>query len=255
MTKRAKSAWFAHHPAEQLDELMALRDADAVYFLIQIRNMVLLRRGPFVPDHAHLGGLCGKGPKIAARVIHRLLHDLPEPDLYMLADGRISSRKADDLLMETRKILEKNQNDQKIGVESRMKNKTNQELNNYLLKKNYLPIPYRTVPLSLKNLKPIPLVPSAARGRLGQQSVREVLGGMLQAAGAVCLRMEELDVVHLRAMLELYPGRDRGEILALFNGWVAEECRKGLVVRDKDRLFMSWLKRSTWLGKPAMGCA
>lgn len=80
---------------------------------------------------------------------------------------------------------------------------------------------------------------------------------MLQAAQAVCLTMDQLDVPHLKAMIEFYPGRPRDEILLLFNDWVRTEQGKGKMapVTDPAALFMGWLKRSTWLAKPAAGRA
>lgn len=254
MKKRAKTPWFALYPAELMNELMALRDADAVYFLMQIRNQVLLLGGPVPLNYAHLGGLCGKGAKFAERIIQRLIH-MPESDVYLSTDGRLSSRKAEDSIEETKKIREKNQEGQKTGTETKNRNKLNQQLESHLLKLKYSPIPYRTVPLTISNLKTIPLVPSTARGRAGR-GIGEVLGGMMQGVRAVAVQMEDLDEVHLRAMLELYPDRNRHELLALFNAWIAERQAKGMVVRNAPALLMDWMKNSqAWLGGKTVGRA
>lgn len=248
VTKINKLQWFTFVPSESLTELMQLRDAEGVYITLQIRNLVLMHGGPVAYDARHIGGLCDMTRARVEKVIHRLVNRFPECDIYHPVDNMISSRKAEEMVRNCQEFRENSRKFQELSVDSRNRNKENQRLKNWLASKNYLPIPYHTIPCSISNIKPIPSVNSAVRaGGDGCRPVGDVLAGMTQAIGAVCLSMRDLNGWHLREMVQRYPQRTREDILHLFNAWVE---RERLRPENPQAFFMSWLKSATWLAQP-----
>ncbi len=253
VTKNKKFQWVPFEPSDSLTELMQLRDAEVVYITLQVRNLVLMHGAPVPCDYHHIGRLCGMTPVRARKVIHRAVDNPLGSDLFFPADGMISSKKAEEILEKCQKFRKKQQEKQPLSVDSRNTNKENQRLKNWLAKSGYLPIPYHTIPTSISNIKPIPVITSAARaGPEACRQVGDVLAGMTQAIGAVCLSLRDLNAWHLREMVLRYPNRSREEIVQLFNDWVAE---KGIQPDKPLALFTDWLQKSTWLATTARGNA
>lgn len=241
------------YPSESFVELMALGDADAVYVLLQVRNLILQRNGPIPNDPAHIGRACKMTPAKCARVIARLLttqNPIAEPvDNYLLLteDGMLFSGFCQTSLENWSKRRRKSQEDQQKSIIARAENKQKQELENSHPKIAELPVPYHTSTKESKNIKPIPVLAAPREGALqGVRSIGGIVNDMLGAARSVGFNIADFLTFNELRMIEQYcPGCARDQIINTFNSWVKEEKIK---VENPKGLFVDWLKKSApWL--------
>lgn len=245
------------YPADSFVELMALGDADAVYVLLQVRNLILQRNGPIPNDPARIGATCKMTPAKCGRVMALLLsqknparESVGKPVdnyLYFTEDGQIFCGFCQDSLTAWAKRRRKSQEDQQKSVAARIENKQKQELENCHPKIAELPVPYHTSTKESKNIKPIPVLAAPREGAMqGGRSIGGIVNDLLGVARSVGFNIADFLTFHELRMIEQYcPGCARDQIINTFNSWVKEEKIK---VENPKGLFVDWLKKSApWL--------